>query len=155
MLLPSRDELAQSGTLEDLYGKLGQIGIAPLTATSDPDHNAVVHVTAIDQTGLVGTLTQTGDTFVYDTAGNFTQLALGETATTSFKYTVTDDQGVTATGTETITIIGKNDTPTAIDQSATVAANATVTLNPLTGAASEHKRAVDIEQDDGGPQRPS
>jgi gentisate 1,2-dioxygenase len=29
MPLPSREDLAQSGTLEDLYGKLGQIGIAP------------------------------------------------------------------------------------------------------------------------------
>jgi gentisate 1,2-dioxygenase len=29
MKIPSRDDLAQSGTLEDLYGKLGQIGIAP------------------------------------------------------------------------------------------------------------------------------
>src|SRR5580693_3352003 len=29
MKVPSREELAQSGTLEDLYGKLGQIGIAP------------------------------------------------------------------------------------------------------------------------------
>src|SRR3984957_16449036 len=29
MPLPSREELAQSGTLEELYGKLGQVGIAP------------------------------------------------------------------------------------------------------------------------------
>src|ERR1700761_2669807 len=29
MKVPSREELAQSGTLEELYGKLGQIGIAP------------------------------------------------------------------------------------------------------------------------------
>ena len=29
MKIPSREELAQSGTLEELYGKLGQIGIAP------------------------------------------------------------------------------------------------------------------------------
>ena len=29
MQVPSREQLAQSGTLEELYGKLGQIGIAP------------------------------------------------------------------------------------------------------------------------------
>ncbi len=36
MQVPSRDELAQSGTLEDLYGKLGRIGIAPGWAKSTP-----------------------------------------------------------------------------------------------------------------------
>jgi gentisate 1,2-dioxygenase len=29
MQVPTREELAQSGTLEELYGKLGQVGIAP------------------------------------------------------------------------------------------------------------------------------
>jgi hypothetical protein len=29
MKVPSREELTQSGTLEELYGKLGQVGIAP------------------------------------------------------------------------------------------------------------------------------
>src|SRR4029077_18858820 len=36
MQIPSREELAQSGTLEELYGKLGQIGIAPGWAKSTP-----------------------------------------------------------------------------------------------------------------------
>jgi len=36
MQVPSRDDLAQSGTLEDLYGKLGQIGIAPGWAKATP-----------------------------------------------------------------------------------------------------------------------
>ncbi len=29
MKIPSREELAQSGSLEELYGKLGAVGIAP------------------------------------------------------------------------------------------------------------------------------
>jgi gentisate 1,2-dioxygenase len=36
MQLPTRDDLAQSGTLEELYGKLGQIGIAPGWAKATP-----------------------------------------------------------------------------------------------------------------------
>ncbi|HTP92565.1 MAG TPA: hypothetical protein VMJ52_12565, partial [Xanthobacteraceae bacterium] len=36
MQLPSRQDLAQSGTLEELYGKLGQIGIAPGWAKATP-----------------------------------------------------------------------------------------------------------------------
>jgi gentisate 1,2-dioxygenase len=36
MKAPSRDDLAQSGTLEELYGKLGEIGIAPGWAKSTP-----------------------------------------------------------------------------------------------------------------------
>jgi gentisate 1,2-dioxygenase len=34
--IPSREELAQSGTLEDLYGKLGQISIGPGWAKATP-----------------------------------------------------------------------------------------------------------------------
>ncbi len=36
MQVPSREQLAQSGTLEELYGKLGQIGIAPGWAKTTP-----------------------------------------------------------------------------------------------------------------------
>ena len=36
MQVPSRQDLAQSGTLEELYGKLGQIGIAPGWAKATP-----------------------------------------------------------------------------------------------------------------------
>jgi len=36
MQLPTREDLAQSGSLEELYGKLGQIGIAPGWAKSTP-----------------------------------------------------------------------------------------------------------------------
>jgi gentisate 1,2-dioxygenase len=36
MQIPSREQLAQSGTLEELYGKLGQIGIAPGWAKATP-----------------------------------------------------------------------------------------------------------------------
>jgi gentisate 1,2-dioxygenase len=36
MKIPSRDDLAQSGTLEELYGKLSQVGIAPGWAKETP-----------------------------------------------------------------------------------------------------------------------
>ncbi|HUD88734.1 MAG TPA: cupin domain-containing protein [Xanthobacteraceae bacterium] len=36
MTLPTRDDLARSGSLEELYGKLGQIGIAPGWAKATP-----------------------------------------------------------------------------------------------------------------------
>jgi VCBS repeat-containing protein len=67
----------------------------------------------------VGLVTDNGDgTFTYDPNGAFENLAVGETATDSFTYTVSDGNGGTDTATVTVTIDGANDTPTANDDAA-------------------------------------
>ena len=45
------------------------------------------------------------------------QLAPGETATDSFTYTVTDNNGLSSTKTATVTITGQNDAPVAVNDS--------------------------------------
>ena len=72
------------------------------------------HTFSVDATGTTGLVTDNGDgTFSYDPNGAFESLAVGETATDTFTYTVTDNNGASTTNTVTITIIGTNDAPIA------------------------------------------
>ncbi len=77
-----------------------------LANDSDADGDTV-SVAGVDLTGTLGTVTDNGDgTFDYDPNGAFDDLAEGETATDSFKYTVSDGTGRTAVGTVTVTVSG-------------------------------------------------
>ncbi|MFK7768551.1 MAG: Ig-like domain-containing protein [Mariniblastus sp.] len=49
--------------------------------------------------------------YVFATNGEFEELAAGEFANSSITYTITDNEGGTATATLTVTIAGVNDTP--------------------------------------------
>lgn len=70
----------------------------------DPNGDAITLV-SVDTTGLVGTLVNNGDgTFGYDPSGQFDSLAPGSSATTSFRYTIQDPSGRTASATATIEI---------------------------------------------------
>ncbi|MBW6512780.1 MAG: VCBS domain-containing protein, partial [Desulfuromonadaceae bacterium] len=80
------------------------------------------HTFAIDTTGTLGSVTNNSDgTFSYDPNGQFESLAVGDTTTDSFTYTVTDAAGATSTETVTVTITGQNDAPT----------SSAVTLTPI------------------------
>ncbi|WP_412562151.1 Ig-like domain-containing protein [Thalassobius sp. MITS945101] len=69
---------------------------------------------SVDTTGTLGTVTNNGDgTFNYDPSGAFESLAVGETATDTFTYTVDDGKGGTATETVAISVQGTNDAPMA------------------------------------------
>lgn len=59
-------------------------------------------------------------TYQYDPNGKFDSLKVGETATDSFTYTLSDGNGGHATATVTVTITGLNDSPTARNDSFTV-----------------------------------
>ncbi|MDU8927363.1 Ig-like domain-containing protein [Alisedimentitalea sp. MJ-SS2] len=79
------------------------------------------HTISVDDTGTLGIVTNNGDgTFSYDPNGQFESLAVGETATDTFSYTVDDGNGGTDTATVTVTITGANDDPVANDVAATV-----------------------------------
>ncbi len=87
----------------------------------DPDMGDTFSVTAFDGTSTAGALiTSNGDgTFNYDPNGLFEYLAVGETATDTFTYTITDNNGAMDTATVTIEIAGVNDAPTAQDDAFT------------------------------------
>ncbi|GAB5388094.1 MAG: hypothetical protein Alpg2KO_10620 [Alphaproteobacteria bacterium] len=98
----------------------------------DPDIGAVLTVTAIDDTGLIGSVTDNGDgTVDYDPTGALDYLNAGETITETFSYTVTDDQGATDTATVTVTVTGVNDEPVAVRDNATTDEDTAVNIDVL------------------------
>jgi len=67
---------------------------------------------SLNLAGLVGVVNINPDgTGTFDPTGAFDFLGDGETDTTSFEYTVTDDFGLTDTATVEITVTGVNDAP--------------------------------------------
>lgn len=90
----------------------GMVMIAPLANDFDPDDGDSFTLSGFDASGLVGNLTDNGDgTFTYDPNGAFDALNEGESATTSFSYTITDGE-LSSSATVTITVNGVGgDTP--------------------------------------------
>jgi VCBS repeat-containing protein len=83
-----------------------------LTASfTDPDRDDT-HSFSINTAGTKGNVINNNDgTFTYDPNGQFESLALGQTATDTFAYTVSDNHGASSTATASITVIGQNDAP--------------------------------------------
>ncbi len=79
----------------------------------DPDINDDLEIQTVDDSGTVGTVTinPDNDTVRYDPNGQFESLAVGDTATDTFTYTVSDGNGGTDVATVTVTILGENDAP--------------------------------------------
>ena len=75
---------------------------------SDPDPYDLLLVTVLDTSGTVGTITRWGPrgAFTYDPNGQFDYLQVGDSATDSFTYTVSDACGDNATATVTIIVKG-------------------------------------------------
>lgn len=87
-----------------------------LTNDTDVDLSDTLSVLDFDTTGTLGLVTNNGDgTFNYDPNGQFETLAVGESATDTFEYTVTDGNGGTDIATFTVTVTGVNNPPTAVD----------------------------------------
>lgn len=107
-------------------------------ADSDPDNS--LSVTQVNGGGFTAgvpfalpsgaLLTMNTDgTFTYDPNGQFEQLALGETTTDVFAYTIDDGEAQansTDTANVTITINGQNDQPVAQDDDLSTAADSTL-----------------------------
>ncbi|MEA1950068.1 MAG: Ig-like domain-containing protein, partial [Planctomycetota bacterium] len=83
----------------------------------DPDLTDTFDLVVFDDTSTSGAvITDNGDgTLKYDPSGvaEFNELAVGETATDTFTYTIEDASGVQAVGTVTVTVNGVNDAPVA------------------------------------------
>jgi hypothetical protein len=71
--------------------------------------------------------------WVFSPNGDFDQLADGETAITSFTYTVSDPLGASDTGTLTVTVTGVNDAPVGTDSTVVGNEDTPVSLGGLTG----------------------
>ncbi len=85
-------------------------------------------ISAIDTSQTLGTVTDNGNgTFTYDPNGQFAYLGVGETATDTFEYTVSDGNGGEDTATVTVTISGVNDAPVASDLALALDENSTIT----------------------------
>ena len=81
--------------------------------------------------GVYGTLTMNADgTYTYTPYASTQSLALGQTVTDTFTYTVSDGS-LSDTGTVTITIAGRNDAPTANPDTATTGENSIVLVDVL------------------------
>ncbi|MGF1582582.1 MAG: Ig-like domain-containing protein, partial [Gemmataceae bacterium] len=100
-----------------------------LANDSDPESDPLT-VTDIDGSGTVGQVTFDGTTVTYDPNGQFEALNVGETATDTFTYTLSDG-ALTDTATVTVTITGVNDAPVAIDDMATTDEDTAVNI-PVT-----------------------
>ena len=74
----------------------------------DPDVYDLLHVTAVNTSGTVGTVIAWGPrgAFTYDPNGQFDYLQAGNSTTDSFTYTVSDACGGNSTAAVTITING-------------------------------------------------
>ncbi len=96
----------------------------------DIDTNDVLNITAVDTSGTNGTVAfnDGANTLTY-TASNFEELAVGQTATDTLIYTVTDGYGVTQDVTVTFTVTGVNDDPVAQDDYGTVDEDNTFSAN--------------------------
>nr|WP_305333461.1 cadherin-like domain-containing protein [Nitrosomonas sp.] len=100
-----------------------------LVNDSDEDGD-VLHISGIDTTSTLGLVLDNGDgTFNYNPNGAFDYLNVGESATDSFVYTVSDGNGGNDTATVTLTINGVNHTFIANDDNGTVNEDSSVTFS--------------------------
>ncbi|MCI2401185.1 Ig-like domain-containing protein, partial [Aliiroseovarius subalbicans] len=91
--------------------------------------------------GLAARLTITRDgTALLDTNQSFEGLAVGQTATSEFGFTVDDPSGEAVDYTAELVVEGRNDAPVAWDDTATMLEDGTLRFNPL---------ANDTDVDDG------
>ena len=118
-------------------------------ADSDPDQSDTFSLTAVNgDPNLVGRTfqLQSGATVTvgissivaYDpsNAASLVPLDVGQTATDSFTYTITDNHGLTDTATVTISVSGVNDAPIAVDDKGTTLSNAVLSVDAISGLLS-------------------
>ncbi|WP_425404062.1 Ig-like domain-containing protein [Hwanghaeella sp.] len=105
---------------------------------SDPDTSDTLSIASFDTTGTLGTVTDNLDgTFSYDPTGQFESLAVGESATDTFTYTVSDGNGGTDTATVSVRVDGVNDAPDAVDDDRTTDEDTPLTISGLLGNDSD------------------
>lgn len=130
----------------DAMATVGENGPAITIAADFSDVDASdTHTFDIDATSTIGFVANNGDgTFIYDPNGQFELLAVGESATDTFAWTVTDNTGATSQATAIITIFGSNDSP----QLAVESSNPTVESKSDSGIVSLSGSLSDVDVSD-------
>ncbi|WP_298782176.1 tandem-95 repeat protein, partial [uncultured Polaribacter sp.] len=110
--------------------------LTPLTGDSDLDGDTI-RVLAINGTTIVANTAQSisvsNGTVTTDTAGVITFTpSENYVGTTSFQYTITDDNGGLSTANQEITVSSVNDFPVAVDDTYTTPEDEAIVLTPLT-----------------------
>ncbi len=122
----ARDDSLIAG--EDTWGGGNVLADNGSGADSDPDNSLTVTLVngATFTSGVPFALASgallimnADGTFDYDPNGQFESLAVGETASDAFSYTIDDGAAPPSTATVTITILGANDQPVATDDTVT------------------------------------
>ncbi|MEQ8960121.1 MAG: Ig-like domain-containing protein, partial [Coleofasciculus sp. C2-GNP5-27] len=102
-----------------------------LANDSDADNNSLI-LESLETQNTLGTVTQNADgTITYTPHPDFQSLAVAETVTDTFDYTISDGNGGTDTANVTITVTGVNDVPIALDDSAITSENGAITIDIL------------------------
>ena len=128
------DDLAGEATVsEDESGPLDITAVIQANDT-DPDNDPLTVISIDDSSITTGEVTLVAGVVSYDPQGEFESLAVGETATQAFTYTVEDLYGLTDTATVEIVITGENDGPTitSLSGSNTTLLSKGTTADPIT-----------------------
>ncbi|MBN1589454.1 MAG: tandem-95 repeat protein, partial [Pirellulales bacterium] len=114
------------------------IGSGLLDNDTDPDTGDVLSTIVFNGTSTEGAIVTIDDAgnYTYDPTGvaAMQSLAVNESMTDTFEYTVDDGNGGQDVGTVTITVHGVNDAPTAVDQTGATDEDTAINGNVLSGA---------------------
>ena len=116
-----------TGTTDEESG----LTIDVLANDSDPDPGDSLTITAVTQGNQGGHVSIAGGLVAYDPSGAFDYLAVGDTTTDSFGYTISDGNGGFAIGTVVVTVTGVNDVPIAVADLATTTEDASLVIDVL------------------------
>ena len=100
--------------------------------------------------GRTGQILIGGPSVIFDTDDGFDDLAVGETDTVSFDYTVEDDEGTQATSTVTFTVQGENDAPDVRDIVVTDRLPFGLSENAISTGFVLSNLGSDVDSDDSG-----
>lgn len=104
-----------------------------LTGASDAGTLDLLQAVADSGAGSIGgvfTIAATG-MVTFDPNGDFEYLSVGQSTTTSFTYSIVDDDGGTDSNTVTVAINGVNDAPTALPDANGMAENVAIAIDVL------------------------
>ena len=127
-----RNDAPTAGNNTASTGQSDPIDINVLGNDSDPENDTLT-VTALNTSGTLGTAQINPDNSItYDPGSAFIGLRTGQSTTDRFQYQVSDGQGGSNTATVTVTVRGRNDSPLAVDDSASGSSDAGFTIPVLT-----------------------